>query len=64
MMGMQTDDILIVGSKEFARREDKELEKAKLQAKSKQKLTVDEPLVFNKGILTKESDRIVLRQKK
>lgn len=47
VVGMQTDDILILGDETFVRREDEELRKAKLLAKPTESLTVGTPLLFN-----------------
>ena len=60
---MQTDDTLILASAGFSQLEDSELDKAKLRAKPKEKLTEESPLIFNGGVLTKERDAIQLRQK-
>ncbi|KHJ36427.1 hypothetical protein EV44_g3709 [Erysiphe necator] len=53
LVGMQTDDTLILGDNLFS-----ELEERKLQftAKPKQKLTRDKPLIFNGCILTLNDD--------
>ncbi|KHJ34316.1 hypothetical protein EV44_g4291 [Erysiphe necator] len=53
LVGMQTDDTLILGDELFS-----ELEERKLQftAKPKQKLTRDKPLIFNGCILTLNDD--------
>jgi hypothetical protein len=49
---MQTDDTLILGSKEFNTIEDKELTRAKFSAKPKELLSSETPLIFNGCILT------------
>jgi hypothetical protein len=61
---IQTDDTLILGSKEFDTIEDKELTKAKFSAKPKELLSLDTPLIFNGCILTQKKTDIKLRQKK
>lgn len=63
MVGMQTDDTLILGTRKFSILEDEELSKAKLRAKPKEALTPETPLIFNGGVLSMEGDTVVLRQK-
>jgi hypothetical protein len=65
VVGMQTDDTLILGSDEFATLEEKELAEAKFSAKPKDTLSPGSPLIFNGCVLTqKEGDVTVeLRQK-
>ncbi|KAJ5904893.1 uncharacterized protein N7473_001809 [Penicillium subrubescens] len=65
VVGMQTDDTLILGSDEFAKLEAKELAEAKFSAKPKDTLSPQNPLIFNGCVLTqKEGDVAVeLRQK-
>ncbi|KAI0993994.1 hypothetical protein K3495_g14189 [Podosphaera aphanis] len=47
ILGMQTDDTLLLGDEEFVRKEAAELHKEKLLAKPTQKLKFDNPLLFN-----------------
>jgi hypothetical protein len=47
MVGMQTDDTLILGDDAFVEKEGVELEKAKLIAKLVKSLTRETPLLFN-----------------
>ncbi|KAJ6039209.1 hypothetical protein N7460_007241 [Penicillium canescens] len=65
VVGMQTDDTLILGTDEFATLEEKELAEAKFSAKPKDTLSSENPLIFNGCVLTqKEGDVTVeLRQK-
>ena len=65
VVGMQTDDTLILGSDEFAMREEKELAEAKFSAKPKETLSPETPLIFNGCILTQKEREIAveLRQK-
>jgi hypothetical protein len=63
VVGIQTDDTLILGSKEFNTIEDKELTKAKFSAKPKELLSLDTLLIFNGCILTQKEADIELRQK-
>ena len=64
MVGIQTDDTLILASDEFLQKEDSELTQANLRAKPKTTLTSDEPIIFNRGVLSIEGDTVVLRQKR
>jgi hypothetical protein len=48
---MQTDDIIILTDEPFLILEKNELLNAKFIAKSKEKLTSDSPLIFNKCVL-------------
>jgi hypothetical protein len=63
VVGIQTDNTLILGSKEFNTIEDKELTKAKFSAKPKELLSPDTLLIFNGCILTQKEADIELRQK-
>jgi hypothetical protein len=63
VVGMQTDDTLILGSTEFSKTEDQELNKAKLLAKPKEALSVTTPLIFNGCVLSLDGTTIRLRQK-
>ena len=63
IVGMQTDDIIILCDEEFGRMEDDELQKVKFMAKPKEKLTPENPMIFNGYILTRKASRIILRQK-
>jgi hypothetical protein len=62
-IGMQTDDTLGLSTAEFSRREDERLEEAAFSAKPKQRLTTEEPLMFNGGIIALHGDVVTLRQK-
>jgi hypothetical protein len=62
-VGMQTDDTLGLSTTEFSQREDEQLKEAAFNAKPKQELTADGPLVFNGGIVALASNTITLRQK-
>jgi hypothetical protein len=63
IVGMQTDDTIILSDDRFAATEEDELVKAKLLAKPKEKLTSDTPLIFNGCVLTQEGNVVLLRQK-
>ncbi|RDW58864.1 hypothetical protein BP6252_13340 [Coleophoma cylindrospora] len=63
VVGMQTDDTLILGNQAFVEREDKALKEAKLSAKKAEVLTEKSPLTFNGGVLHLEGQNIRLVQK-
>jgi hypothetical protein len=61
---MQTDDTIILANEYFSTLEENELLNAKFIAKSKEKLTPDSPLIFNKYVLTQDGNIMSFRQKK
>ena len=63
IVGIQTDDTLILASEEFLALEDSELSKANFLAKPKEALTPEDPLIFNGYVLTQHEDIIQLCQK-
>ncbi|KAJ6019518.1 hypothetical protein N7522_001585 [Penicillium canescens] len=65
VVGMQTDDTLILGSVEFATLEEKELAEAKFSAKPKDTLSPENPLIFNGCVRTQKEGDVTdeLRQK-
>ena len=65
VVGMQTDDTIILADEKFSVLEEDELVKAKFAAKPKQKLSHAEPLIFNGCVLTQDADvdSMSLRQK-
>ncbi|KAI0993761.1 hypothetical protein K3495_g14423 [Podosphaera aphanis] len=64
VVGMQTDDTLILCNSAFADKEEEELKKAGLQAKPREKLDLENPLIFNGGVLQLNKDgSIKLTQK-
>ena len=56
VVGMQTDDTLILASPAFAKLEDSELQKAKLTAKPRDMLSPESNLIFNGCVLSVDSD--------
>jgi hypothetical protein len=64
IVGIQTNDTLILASDEFSQKEDSELTQANLRAKPKTTLTSDELIIFNKGVLSIKGDTVVLQQKR
>jgi hypothetical protein len=63
IVGIQTDNTLILGSKKFDTIEEEELTKAKFSAKPKELLSPETLLIFNGCILTQKEGDIELRQK-
>ncbi|ESZ92707.1 hypothetical protein SBOR_6919 [Sclerotinia borealis F-4128] len=64
IVGLQTDDTLIVGDTLFLTQEQEQLESAKFLAKNREQLTENTPVKFNGGIITLEKDEIYLNQEK
>jgi hypothetical protein len=60
IVGIQTDDTLILGLQEFNMLEEEELTKAKFTAKPKELLLIDTLLIFNKYILIQKEGNIKL----
>ena len=63
IVGMQTDDTLIVGSSQFLTLEDNELKKANFKAKPRETLTPGTTTDFNGGRLHVEEDNVTMVQK-
>jgi hypothetical protein len=51
VVGLQTDDTLFLADKTFTGNKQNELSKAEFMAKEQEKLTVDTPIKFNRGII-------------
>ena len=64
VVGMQTDDTLILANDLFSTCEQNELDRATLPAKPKEMLSLHHPMIFNGCVLTIKDDSIQLRQKK
>ncbi|TVY50677.1 hypothetical protein LCER1_G007608, partial [Lachnellula cervina] len=60
VVGMQTDNILILGNAKFVAIEEKELIKAGFTIKPREKLTPKTPLIFNGCILTNKNCEVQL----
>lgn len=56
IVGMQTDDTLILVNKTFAVTEEVKLQKAKLLAKAHNQLTIDHLIKFNEDFITLTAD--------
>src|SRR5579862_7602121 len=55
---MQTDDTLGLSTEKFSRLEDEQLKAVNFSAKPKQRLTTDEPLIFNGEIITLDGSMV------
>ena len=64
VVGLQTDDTLLLANEAFADREDSELRKAQLTAKEREQLTAKNPLKFNGGIVQLTPNGITLMQER
>ncbi|RAL61913.1 hypothetical protein DID88_002402 [Monilinia fructigena] len=64
IVGLQTDDTLIIGDSAFIQAEDEQLKQAGFMAKDREELTPDHPLKFNGVTLTLKGDDIYLDQQK
>lgn len=62
VVGLQTNDTLIVADTQFAQLEQKQLEKAKFLTKERETLTEDKRVKFNGGIIQLEDTTITLTQ--
>ena len=63
IVGIQTDNTLILGTDAFSSLKEKKLEKAQFRSKPKTVLTLDTELDFNGYILTIKGNSINLKQK-
>lgn len=63
VIGIQTNNTLILRNKAFAQLKEEELVKAKLSVKPAKVLLYNTPLMFNKYILKEDRDNIMLVQK-
>ena len=61
VVGMQTDDTLILGSDEFAALKEKELAEVKFSAKPKDTLSLENPLIFNGYVLTQNKGDVTVK---
>jgi hypothetical protein len=65
LVGLQTDNTLILGDTNFAQAKQDELATAKFLAKEREQLTINTPLKFNRGVITLlEDGSISLTQEK
>jgi hypothetical protein len=63
VVGMQTNDTIILGDKRFLTREEQELAQANYTTKPKEKLIAATPFLFNSCIFSLDRTNINLRQK-
>jgi hypothetical protein len=63
VIGIQTDNILILSNNEFIKLKEEKLTKARLIIKPKEALLYKTLLIFNRCILRQEEELIVLIQK-
>ena len=59
IVGLQTDDTLILADEDFAAKEEAELKKAKFHAKPRQRLSTGNPLYFNGAMVKLEVDESI-----
>jgi hypothetical protein len=64
IIGVQTDDTLMIYSTEFSAKKEENIQKAAFRAKPKARLAKSFPMIFNETCLTLEGDQLYLRQKK
>ena len=60
IVGMQTDDKLILADNDFASNEEEAIKKAKIMTKDREYLTFTQPIKFNRAQIKLDSDGIVL----
>lgn len=64
IVGMQTDDTLIVADNTFAVREEEEIQRANILCKPREQLTSEKALKFNGAIITEDIQGITLTQER
>ncbi|EED11915.1 hypothetical protein TSTA_110940 [Talaromyces stipitatus ATCC 10500] len=64
IVGMQTDDTLILADNTFANREENKIKRANILCKPREKLTPSNPLKFNGGLITEDAQGITLTQER
>ncbi|EED20802.1 transposable element tc1 transposase, putative [Talaromyces stipitatus ATCC 10500] len=64
IVGMQTDDTLILANNTFANHEENEIKRANILCKPREKLTPSNPLKFNGGLITEDVQGITLTQER
>ena len=62
IIGLQTDDTLLLADKDFAAEEEKELQKVGFLTKEREELTATNPIKFNRGQLTLKGNSLTLNQ--
>jgi hypothetical protein len=64
IVGIQTDDTLLLADPAFAVREQQEIENASIKCKPREELTYEKPLKFNGGLISKSRQGITLSQER
>jgi hypothetical protein len=64
LVGMQTDDTLILADNNFATQEEYEITTASILCKPREQLTPSTPLKFNGGLISEDCQRILLTQER
>jgi hypothetical protein len=64
IVGMQTDDTLLLADDVFAKTKETELRKAGFLSKEREKLTVENPIKFNGGQVTMKGNTLELTQER
>jgi hypothetical protein len=64
IVGMQTDDTLLLADSTFAAWEQYEIEKAAIACKPREELTYEKPLKFNGGLILESAQGVMLTQER
>ncbi|EED11471.1 hypothetical protein TSTA_007610 [Talaromyces stipitatus ATCC 10500] len=64
IVGMQTNNTLILADNTFANHEENEIKRANILCKPREKLTPSNPLKFNGGLITEDAQGITLTQER
>src|SRR6266567_1453686 len=64
IVGLQTDDTLLLANSTFAASEQEKIEKAKFPTKEREQLTPEHPIKFNGGIIRQQDHIITLTQER
>jgi hypothetical protein len=64
IVGMQTDDTLLLADSTFAAWEQHEIEKAAIACKPREELTYEKPLKFNGGLISESAQGVTLTQER
>jgi hypothetical protein len=64
IIGMQTDDTLIVADEAFAVREEEQIERANILCKPREQLITGKPLRFNGAVITEDAQGVTLTQER
>jgi hypothetical protein len=64
IVGLQTDDTLLLANLAFAASEQEKIKKAKFPTKERKQLTPEHPIKFNGGIIRQQDHMITLTQER